>query len=408
MRILIFVLAMLSSGAHALLAQSTYHVATTGSNRASGTAARPLRTVQEAVERVRPGDTILVHEGVYSGVVTIKRVNSGRPGRPITLRRAGDGPVTLRANLPRHSCSEAAPGRDRTIQLESGADHWIIQGFTIIGGILVSGTSPGDLTPYLKDRRLPGRGMYDPQAAAGTLEALGIDGADGVRILHNRIRRRGINAQAARNGRVTGNEIFDIDCGTGPGILLGRFSDQWIVRRNHVHDIAASEQHSMSEGIRQSGSSMYNLIEDNFVEDIAGYGRGITTDVNAGWNTIRGNTVRGAYQGFSEQVGGWGNRWIGNIAKSNRRFGFNILGMDAKSSRTTDRSPSHLVVRCNRASGNPKDLFIGAVRESAFSENAFPLVSVGSEARAYWSMEGNTWDGTPVPPPRNPRQKRCG
>ena len=47
-------------------------------------------TVSRAVEALRPGDTLLIHEGTYTGVLNIRQ--SGRPGLPITIRAAGDGP----------------------------------------------------------------------------------------------------------------------------------------------------------------------------------------------------------------------------------------------------------------------------------------------------------------------------
>ena len=41
------------------------HVATTGSDRADGSASAPLRTVNAAAALARPGDTVRVHEGEY-------------------------------------------------------------------------------------------------------------------------------------------------------------------------------------------------------------------------------------------------------------------------------------------------------------------------------------------------------
>ena len=41
------------------------HVATTGSDRADGSAERPLRTINHAAQLARPGDTVIVHAGVY-------------------------------------------------------------------------------------------------------------------------------------------------------------------------------------------------------------------------------------------------------------------------------------------------------------------------------------------------------
>ena len=44
---------------------TTFHVATTGDNTAAGTEAAPFRTVNRAAQLALPGDTVVVHEGLY-------------------------------------------------------------------------------------------------------------------------------------------------------------------------------------------------------------------------------------------------------------------------------------------------------------------------------------------------------
>lgn len=51
------------------------HVAITGSDSASGTQSAPLRTIQHAAELAQPGDTVIVHAGVYR-----KRIDPPRGG----------------------------------------------------------------------------------------------------------------------------------------------------------------------------------------------------------------------------------------------------------------------------------------------------------------------------------------
>lgn len=48
------------------------HVATNGSDASDGTEAAPLETIEKAMEEVRPGDRILVHEGTYYPTKRIK------------------------------------------------------------------------------------------------------------------------------------------------------------------------------------------------------------------------------------------------------------------------------------------------------------------------------------------------
>jgi len=46
-------------------AAAEFHVAVTGDDAHDGTAAAPLRSIQRAADRARPGDTVTVHAGVY-------------------------------------------------------------------------------------------------------------------------------------------------------------------------------------------------------------------------------------------------------------------------------------------------------------------------------------------------------
>ena len=62
----------------------TWHVSPGGRNGADGGPDAPVRTIQYAVDRARPGDTILLHPGLYDDPVRFAR--GGVEGRPITLR----------------------------------------------------------------------------------------------------------------------------------------------------------------------------------------------------------------------------------------------------------------------------------------------------------------------------------
>jgi hypothetical protein len=383
---------------------ATYHVSESGSDTGSGTLDQPFRTVQKAVSEADAGDTLLIHGGTYSGAIKISR--SGEPGRPIVLRGAGDGPAVLTASFPDEPCSATAPTFKRTVQIWDGHDHWTIEGLVIDGGILIAGTKFNRLQAHLRDRSLPGRGSYDPVAARRTLESLGSDPAEGVRILRNRIRGRGIFVTAGRDGRIEANQIHDVECGTGAAIWLVRFSDGWTIRGNHIHDVAASDHHWMSEGIRLGAASMYNRVESNTVERLSGPGRGIATDVNAGWNLIRGNRVSQADTGFSEQAGGWGNQYIENVATDNRRFGFRI-GRDHDAPDRDRQVPAFLQMRCNRSTNNPVALSIGSVREAVFEDNDFRRVKLSRNVRRAWNRVRNRWDGDSAPPSESPPIKSC-
>jgi hypothetical protein len=63
-----------------------WHVSPDGRDGLAGTATSPVRTVQFAVDRAKPGDAIILHPGFYPDPVRISR--GGTKERPIVLRAA--------------------------------------------------------------------------------------------------------------------------------------------------------------------------------------------------------------------------------------------------------------------------------------------------------------------------------
>ncbi|MHB8897674.1 MAG: hypothetical protein ACYC6Y_02885 [Thermoguttaceae bacterium] len=61
-----------------------YYVAPGGNDADPGTQSRPLATLEAAVSRLEPGDTLVVRGGVYRETVRFPR--SGEAGKPITLK----------------------------------------------------------------------------------------------------------------------------------------------------------------------------------------------------------------------------------------------------------------------------------------------------------------------------------
>lgn len=74
-------------------APRSWHVAVEGKDGVEGTEQAPVRTLQDAVDRAAPGDTILVGPGLYTDPVRFSR--GGAPDRPITLRAARPGTVVI-------------------------------------------------------------------------------------------------------------------------------------------------------------------------------------------------------------------------------------------------------------------------------------------------------------------------
>jgi parallel beta-helix repeat protein len=98
-------LAACTLGVPPLTLGKTYHVATNGDDAEPGSETWPFRTIGKAASVARPGDTILIHGGVY--YEDVKPNYSGRPGKFITYKNFGDGEVIIDAeNGQRAGCIE--------------------------------------------------------------------------------------------------------------------------------------------------------------------------------------------------------------------------------------------------------------------------------------------------------------
>ncbi|HWL51881.1 MAG TPA: hypothetical protein VNQ90_05575 [Chthoniobacteraceae bacterium] len=69
-----------------------------GDDRASGTEAAPWKSINASLEKLRPGDTLLLREGIYFEAVYCSIV--GKPGLPITLRSYPGERAILDGSLP--------------------------------------------------------------------------------------------------------------------------------------------------------------------------------------------------------------------------------------------------------------------------------------------------------------------
>ena len=80
---------------------ATYHVDPRNGNdndNAAGSADHPWRTIAHALDRLAPGDTLLLRGGRYREQVRCSLV--GTAEQPIVIRAAGDEPVIIDAGLP--------------------------------------------------------------------------------------------------------------------------------------------------------------------------------------------------------------------------------------------------------------------------------------------------------------------
>jgi|GEM_PF-1104940 len=74
-------------------APRVWHVAPNGDDRNPGTKEKPLKRIVSAALKTEPGDTVMVHEGVYRETVLVPV--SGAPGKPVTYCAAPGETVYL-------------------------------------------------------------------------------------------------------------------------------------------------------------------------------------------------------------------------------------------------------------------------------------------------------------------------
>ena len=397
-------------------AAETLHVSTGGSDAARGTSSATFRSVQAAVDRAAPGSTILVHRGTYSGRVTITK--SG-----ITLRSAGDGPVELTSSFRGRSCSETSPAVDRTVTVKDGADHVTISGFTIRNGVWVSGDNAHKFAKWFsvkhragawqERRAIPGQNADNPAAGRSAVAYMNntmhlsgreaLDPADGINIINNTITGRGVHATLARDGQIVGNTIRDIDCGTGPGVWVVALSSGFDVRGNDVSNVSNTLIHHMQEGIRLSDAASYNTVVGNRVHDLPTDGRGFNTDVDASYNTFQGNTANNVYIGYTDQMSGKGNRWIGNSVSGARKHGFGLMSPDWNAARPSqDTSTQDVVMSCNTVTNSAQPQFVaGSSIGGRFDRNSFNSTFVAPNLVRYWASAGNSWNSAHKAPARD-------
>lgn len=80
------------------VAATTYYVSPVGNDNNSGTWSSPLQTIQAAANRVNPGDTVIVRDGVYTtskstAVAYLKR--GGTSSSPVTFKSENPGGAKL-------------------------------------------------------------------------------------------------------------------------------------------------------------------------------------------------------------------------------------------------------------------------------------------------------------------------
>ncbi len=222
-------------------------------------AATPLAEIRSALARARPGDTVVLDDGVYRNPGSLRLTVGGEPGRPVTFRPRTPGGVTFQGRA----------------QLRIEAAHVIVQGFRFTDG--------------------------QPASDHGAL----VVQADDVRLTECTIKNFNLGddpAVATNWVNLDGRRIrvdhcwFEGKVGAGVLLVLQRGSpraDHAVIERNAFLRFAKGEKGNGYETIRlgtshQSQSDSRSIVAENYFEACDGEIEIIS--VKSGANTIRDNT----------------------------------------------------------------------------------------------------------------------
>ncbi len=111
-------------------------VATTGNDSNPGDQARPLRSLQRAVDLAQPGTVISVRGGTYALTTNLQITRSGTASQPITLTRYGTERVVIDGealpNTPAPVGGSIPRAQRGTIHLT--ASYWRLTGLELVNG----------------------------------------------------------------------------------------------------------------------------------------------------------------------------------------------------------------------------------------------------------------------------------
>lgn len=76
---------------------ANFYVETNGNDSASGSSSAPFKTITHGVKQLKPGDTLIVGDGVYAESLD-RVIPYGEPGKPVTLRAKNPRKAIIRPN----------------------------------------------------------------------------------------------------------------------------------------------------------------------------------------------------------------------------------------------------------------------------------------------------------------------
>jgi hypothetical protein len=333
----------------------TYFVSQSGSDSSQGTRTRPWRTIQKALDTLRPGERALVRRGTYVQDLVMRR--AGTPQAPVTIAAYAGERVVLRA--------ASTSGDTYPVRFRSGASYVRLRGFVIE---LAQGTSSANVyfegsahhielaeneIRYSQDQGIfVERTTRDLHIVRNRIHDNGRGHVDGQHQSH------GIYLEGARD-LVANNAIYNHPFGFG--IQIYPANHETIVVNNTI----VGSGHS---GIVVGGDDgVYDIIiRNNVLAFNAGYGVQMDSDCPVGAVAVDTNLIHGNRSGAVQSGCSAVSTSGGNIAANPRfvaRGDFRLRpGSPAIDSARADFAPRTDIRGRPRPSGSGYD--IGAYERS--------------------------------------------
>jgi alpha-L-arabinofuranosidase len=359
---------------------NVYHVAVSGSNNAPGNGAEPFQTISRAAEIAMPGDTVIVHEGIYREWVKPK--NGGLSDTMRITYQAAEGEHAVIKGSERITSWEAVEGGvwkavlpntlfgDYNPYTESLYGDWLIDpddGSVHTGDVYLNGVSfyeaksldevfhpkkrltgyvpPWSLNPeYIRN---PEQTLYqwfaEADAESTTLYANFHDADPNQEITEINVRKCCFYPDQPHIDYITvrGFEMAQAACpwtpptADQPGMLGAHWSKGWIMEDNHLHDAKCS-----AISIGKESSTGHNLhTRTNRKPGYQYQMEAVFRGIQLGWckekigsHIIRNNVIHDC--GQNGVVGHMGcafsrieHNHIYNIAVKHEFFGYEIAGI---------------------------------------------------------------------------------
>jgi hypothetical protein len=334
------------------------HVSPTGRDSDDGSAGAPLRTIQAALDRARPGVTINLAPGVYRERPVTSQ--DGAPGAPITIK----GPETGKDRAGRYQAVVYGTGRVFSID----NSHYTLQGFTIDGQEKLAGTPyPTELATIdawkksVQDRVEDGRLIYIGAAESSrdltgiTITDMFLNGAGGecIRIrnnAHDNAVTDSVIQYCGLYGKDDGGERATFHNGEGVYIGTSPKSDD-----QPMHDDDGSARNLVARNvIRTFGSECFNVkenahdnvFEDNVCSDNAESAEyeGSNVELRGYLNVVRNNKIADS-AGYTIKIQSDGEDYDngGNVVENNHLSGFAATAFKIKAEAPQGRMCGNVV-----------------------------------------------------------------